>query len=455
MLLLAVMLTMTAQTAWADSAFSGGSGSKGDPYKIASTADLNQLATDVNGGNDYSGKYFVLTQDITYNHTGLGDTESNYEAIGGDDGTNNRYFRGTFDGANHTVSGIRIYKGGNDETDRYQGLFGQISSPAEVKNVILADARITGYDYTDAIVGYTYKGTVTDCHALADVTVHTVQSDANNHGGIAGLNNGTVTGCTSTAALTTAGSNSSNVGGIAGRNGGSGTVTHCIYLGTTLVGAKYVGAIVGENFYNESSGNRGTVGTSYYTDTAIKGKDDKGTTLDNTASAVGYNGGTVANSGLARTVTLGDTPTGEGRVKAYGNYALSYNDGTTTTIYSTAGSTLALAYSGTAPAGYRYDGCTANGTIHSGSTCSPTASTAPTSRPSRATATAASTSASKPTSPTTTPASATPKATTRPSEATAAPSAAPSTARTTPSAASASTREAMPTPTSIRASSVK
>ena len=135
MLLLAVMLTMTAQTAWADSAFSGGSGSKADPYKIASTADLNQLATDVNGGNDYRGKYFVLTQDITYDHTtawnDANSTESNYEAIGDYDGTNDRYFRGTFDGANHTVSGIRIYKGSKADADKYQGLFGQIGSPAE------------------------------------------------------------------------------------------------------------------------------------------------------------------------------------------------------------------------------------------------------------------------------------------------------------------------------------
>ena len=128
MLLLAVLLTMTAQTAWADSAFSGGSGSKADPYKIASTADLNQLATDVNGGNNYYGKYFVLTQDITYDHTGLGDTESNYEAIGGG---RDHYFRGTFDGANHTVSGIRIYKGSKAGYDESQGLFGRIGSPAE------------------------------------------------------------------------------------------------------------------------------------------------------------------------------------------------------------------------------------------------------------------------------------------------------------------------------------
>ncbi len=349
-------------------------GTAADPYLIYNKDQLDLLAHRVNGthgetANDYSGKHFRLEADITYDHTGLGDTDSNYEAIGYYYSYDNYCnFRGTFDGQNHVVSGIRIYKGGTAYADRSQGLFGRIGNGAEVKNVILADARITGYNSTGAIVGYNDNGgTVTDCHALADVTVHAVQSGAYYHGGIAGFNDeGTVTRCTSAAALTTAGSNSCYFGGIAGYSS-YGTVTDCIYLGTTLKGASYVGAIVGSNY------GTGTVETSYFTNTAIQGKDNNGTTLGNAASAVSYNnGGTIANCGLAHTVTLGesvtlgDTPTGEGRVKAYGDYALSYSDGTETTLYSTAGSTIALAYS--APDGYTFDGFTVNGAPISGST---------------------------------------------------------------------------------------
>ncbi|MBR6092105.1 MAG: hypothetical protein IKQ09_04735, partial [Bacteroidales bacterium] len=344
------------------------------PYLIYNKDQLDLLAHRVNGthgetANDYSGKHFRLEADITYDHTGLGDTDSNYEAIGYYYSYNNYCnFRGTFDGQNHVVSGIRIYKGGTAYADRSQGLFGRIGNGAEVKNVILADARITGYNSTGAIVGYNDNGgTVTGCHALADVTVHAVQSNVSYHGGIAGFNDeGTVTRCTSAAALTTAGSNSRYFGGIAGYSS-YGTVTDCIYLGTTLEGASYVGAIVGSNY------GTGTVETSYFTNTAIQGKDNNGTTLGNAASAVSYNnGGTIANCGPAHTVTLGesvtlgDTPTGEGRVKAYGDYALSYSDGTETTLYSTAGSTIALAYSGT-PAGYTVT-YTVNGEAISGST---------------------------------------------------------------------------------------
>ena len=69
-----------------DSTFSGGSGSQTDPYLISTVADLQQLATDVNGGNSYSDKYFKLANDID-----LKDVE-NFTAIGWyDEGTSTYY----------------------------------------------------------------------------------------------------------------------------------------------------------------------------------------------------------------------------------------------------------------------------------------------------------------------------------------------------------------------------
>ena len=264
-LVIAVVALCTALTAQTARAWDG-SGTEASPYLIKNTADLDLLAHRVNGthgetANEYVGTYFRLEADIAYDHTGLGDTDSNYEAIGGN-GDHSQYFQGIFDGQNHVVSGIRIYKGGN----RYQGLFGLIGYTAEVKNVILADAVITGYNRTGSIVGYIGGGTVSDCHALATVTVHTVHNNVWQHGGIAGDNDGTVIRCTSAAALTTAdGISSVCVGVIVGDN--EGTVTHCIYLGTTLEGTTRVGAIAGQN-------DKGTVQTCYYTNTAIQGKDD-------------------------------------------------------------------------------------------------------------------------------------------------------------------------------------
>jgi len=271
-----------------------GDGSQSSPYIIEYPSQLDLLAKKVNGtdgytANVFNGKYFELGDDIEYDYRTLGENESNYEAIGNNDG---HKFAGHFDGKNYTISGIRIYKGG----DNYQGLFGYIDN-AEVKNVILADATITGCNYVGGIVGYNKGGTVTNCHVLDNVTVHTVQNNSIRHGGIAGISNGTITGCTSSAALTIADgmTNCLFYGGIVGTNASSGIVSQCLYLGTTLGGTNNVGAIVGNN----NIANRVT--NSYYTDTTIQGKDNSGNTLANAASAIGDNrAGTIGTTvGLA------------------------------------------------------------------------------------------------------------------------------------------------------------
>ncbi|MBE6270988.1 MAG: hypothetical protein E7101_08560 [Prevotella ruminicola] len=236
----ALALLATAQGAWAWS----GSGTAESPYQITSTADLDQLATDVNSGTEHEGDYFVLTTDLTYSHetdwNDASSTENNFTPIGGYF-NDFRYFKGHFDGQGHTISGIRIYQSGSETEKRYAALFGLIDG-AEVKNVFLADARFTGYYYCGPIVGYNDNGRVENCHVLSDVTVHTVTTNAYFHGGVVGNNLGTITGCTSAASITAAVSCKYN-GGITGH--GSGTVEDCIYFGSTVAGDRYVGAIIG------------------------------------------------------------------------------------------------------------------------------------------------------------------------------------------------------------------
>ncbi|MBR2199476.1 MAG: hypothetical protein IJ894_01845, partial [Bacteroidales bacterium] len=108
--------------------------------------------------------------DITFTHDDNegDDYEENYEAIG----NGSHYFKGNFDGDNHTVSGIRIRKTGAGIANNYIGLFGQTGS-ANIHDVHLTDARIKGYCYVGGIVGYnsnrtTVSGcTVTDSYITA------------------------------------------------------------------------------------------------------------------------------------------------------------------------------------------------------------------------------------------------------------------------------------------------
>ena len=75
-----MFLMVQGASAW------NGSGSSGDPYLIASTADWNTLASNVANGNTYSNTYFKLTADITVT-TMVTAT-----------------FSGTFDGGGHTLT---------------------------------------------------------------------------------------------------------------------------------------------------------------------------------------------------------------------------------------------------------------------------------------------------------------------------------------------------------------
>ena len=239
-----------------------GDGSEGNPYLIEYASQLDLLAHRVNGTHGetrqedgYYNTYFQLANDISYTHNSdwnaFDNDESNYEAIGGYYDGDTRYFRGHFDGNNKTISGIRIYRGGNSNANNYQGIFGGTDSGADIHDLTLADARITGYNSTGGIVGYVgyNRGTVTRCHVADDVAVCAVQSHAYYHGGIVGRNrSGTIEQCTSAATLTIADAdNSDYYGGIAGSN--SGTLRDNLAIGATVPAAadNTYGAITGYN----------------------------------------------------------------------------------------------------------------------------------------------------------------------------------------------------------------
>ena len=167
-------------------------GNSADPYMIYNKDQLLLLAHRVNGtndesANDYEGKYFKLGADITFTHPDneTDDYAENYEAIGGDiGGTTIRYFNGKFDGDNHTVSGIRIRKDGTEFDNIDQGLFGRIGSGANIHDVHLTDARITGDQNVGGIAGYNNKGYIMRCSVTDSYITAT---DNWNYGTICGL----------------------------------------------------------------------------------------------------------------------------------------------------------------------------------------------------------------------------------------------------------------------------
>ena len=207
-------------------------GTESDPFVIEAPEQLDHVAElirdhkqeeDIWGYRwpEYATNcYYVLGNDIQYTYKS--DNDNNFTAIGDE----SHHFEGHFDGGGHTISGIRIYKAVKQDADSYQGLFGYVNSGAEVKNVTLDDCRITGYKYVGGIAGRN-DGTITGCRVTNTVTVDAHVGDANNHAGIAGFNDepGTIQDCISSAtvSMTSMASRRSSImfGAIVGNNAGS------------------------------------------------------------------------------------------------------------------------------------------------------------------------------------------------------------------------------------------
>lgn len=108
---------------------------------IATAAELQAFAEDVNGGNNYAGKLVVLANDIDL--SGIEWTPI---------GFNGKSFNGTFDGLNHTISNLTaVYENANNVA-----LFGSVqggSRNAIIKNVSLEKVTVQGVDCVGAVVG--------------------------------------------------------------------------------------------------------------------------------------------------------------------------------------------------------------------------------------------------------------------------------------------------------------
>jgi len=260
--------------------YSGGTGEPNDPYQIATVADLIALGEDP---NDYD-KHFILTADIDLDPNLPSRKVFDRAVIAPDvndasweyDGTP---FAGVFDGGGHVISHLAIQGGGN------LGLFGSLTGEAQVSNVGMVDANITGSgwyvggvagrnqgsisnSYSTGAVSGTWSvgglagynagsGSISNSYSTGAVS-GTIEQDGN-VGGLVGRNEGAVTQCHSTGAVSGTGS---FAGGLVGRNYG-GHVTQCCSTGT-VTGNDTVGGLVGENWYP------GTV-TQCYSTGAVSG----------------------------------------------------------------------------------------------------------------------------------------------------------------------------------------
>ena len=158
--------------------------------EISTEAQLKDIAKNLNG------KY-VLTQNIT-----LSDDE--WTPIG----TSDHQFTGTLDGRGHTIIGLTVGNGANND----KAFFG-FTNGATVKNIAFTNAVVKGHNQAAIVVAQATSSTLSNIYVSGVVTgrdhVGTIAGDARGTTG----NRTTITNCVSTAAAL---STEHQGGGIAG-----------------------------------------------------------------------------------------------------------------------------------------------------------------------------------------------------------------------------------------------
>ena len=230
-----------------------GAGTEQDPYLISSEADWYYLATKVNSGTSYAGKFFRQTADINVT-TMVGEGET-------------KPFSGTYDGDGKTLN-LNL-----DATVRYTAPFLSIVN-GTIKNVVTTGSVHSTDNHPSGLVGFT-DGTCTiqNCRVGASV------SGPEYLGGIVGHcwhANISIIGCVYTGTLNP--KSGQKTGGILGWGGDGGghtiSISDCLFAGSlanTSTKFNPIGDLYDQNMYGP---NTKLLSNTYYTLAANFSDDD-------------------------------------------------------------------------------------------------------------------------------------------------------------------------------------
>lgn len=204
--------------------FGGGDGSSGNPYRLCSPDQLNEIGAD----DSYWSDFFVVTNDI--------DMEGiDYNVIGHGDHIINDRFEGGFDGEGHTIENLTLH----EPDESYVGLFGIVDENTVVENVTLENVDVHGDAAVGGLVGRHY-GTITNSYASGEV------DGRRSVGALVGNNRdgGNISGSQASANVT---GDEQFVGGLVGENRGGSTISDSHASGEVNGGSWDTGGLVGGN----------------------------------------------------------------------------------------------------------------------------------------------------------------------------------------------------------------
>jgi len=193
-----------------------GTGTKSDPYTISNSDEWQSLASHVNNGNNFSGKYVKLTSDISVT------TPVGYRVSDSD----NKPFSGTFLGGGNTIT-VTLDDDGNQGLAPFRYING-----ATIKDLKVAGTIASSQYHTSGLVGFASgTNTIEDC-----VVTATLNITSNYAGGIIGhglTSATTIRGCAFIGTVNGVDVERENIGGIWGwSSSGTPTLLNCLENGT-------------------------------------------------------------------------------------------------------------------------------------------------------------------------------------------------------------------------------
>ncbi len=279
---LCVFLMMVGFSQIVNAQFSGGDGSSGNPYQIATASDLNNV-------RNYLSSSFILTADIDLNVSPY-NSGSGWEPIGG---FNPGYrFNGSIDGNDYTISNLYISRSGYD----YIGLIGATDRGSSITNLNLTNINVTGSANVGGLIGFN-GGTNISFVSISG----SVNASSGASGGVTGQSwEATLTNISSTVSVT---SSSDHSGGITGNL----YISHISdsYSSGTINGYRRVGGMVGTMSSNASITS--SVNRSYSTG-SVSGS-------VNTGGLIGYSYASTTSNSFWDTQTSGQSSSAGGTGK--------------------------------------------------------------------------------------------------------------------------------------------
>lgn len=193
-----------------------GNGTASEPFLVSSCHHLQEI-------NDNPSAYYKLMNDIDLSGNIYSEPVISI-------------FSGHFDGQGHTISNLAI------SGSALAGLFGQIEPAGEVKNLVLENININGFDFVGSLCGYNNGGVILNCNSSGSVrgTFYV--------GGLCGINDGTMVRCYSSGIVEGI-EGPIAIGGLVGGSGDfgggyRGSIIDC-YSTSSVIGSAYSSCLGG------------------------------------------------------------------------------------------------------------------------------------------------------------------------------------------------------------------